>query len=260
MPKVKSFDDVDIFYEIKGKGIPLVLLGSCGVTSDYWKYQIPLSTKYKLVMIEVAGVGKSSRNREKYTYPSLGQDVKAVIDKEQLDKIIILGHGMGGAIALEATILLNEKVLGIISVESLIPHSVYYGKKATEKEIAEVMKDYEGNYKAYYDNLLRNMLGDRVSQDVKERVISIAGYEVNNPDILREIVRIMLPHDYHEIINQVKCPIKYVLQAGYKAIEPVMKEQSQARFIENVGHLVNIEDPKTFNQIIDEIIQELIGG
>jgi hypothetical protein len=37
-----------------------------------------------------------------------------------------------------------------------------------------------------------------------------------------------------------------------------MKEQGEARFIENVGHLSNIEDPKTFNQIIDEIVQEII--
>ncbi|NHK31791.1 MAG: alpha/beta hydrolase [Asgard group archaeon] len=259
MPFVESFDGTKIYYEIKGEGQPIVLLPSCGVTIDYWKYQEPLSSKYKLVMIDVAGIGKSGRTREEYTYLSLGEDVKAVIDKEQLDKVVILGHGMGGAIALEAAILLKEKVLGIISVDSLIPHSVYYGKKATDDEIAEVMKDYEGNYQEYYDNLLRNMLEDRVSPEVKEWVVSIAGYEVNDPEILREIVRIMLPHDYHEIINLVKCPIKYLLQAGYKTIEPVMKEQSDARFIEDVGHLSNIEDPKAFNQIIDEIVQEIIG-
>lgn len=259
MPYVKSFDGTKIYYEIKGKGVPIVLLPSCGVTAEYWKFQEPLSFKYKLVMIDVAGVGKSGRTRVNYTYPSLGQDVKAVIDKEQLDKIVILGHGMGGTIAIEAAILLKEKIQGIISVDSLIAHSVYYGKKATEKDIAEVMKDYEGNYQEYYDNLLRNMLGDRVSSEVKEWVVSIAGYEINDPDILREIVRIMLLHDYHDIIDQVNCPIKYLLQSGYKAIEPVMKEQSDARFIENVGHLSNIEDPKTFNQIIDEIMQEIIG-
>jgi pimeloyl-ACP methyl ester carboxylesterase len=259
MPFVESFDGTKIHYEIKGKGMPIILIPSCGVTTEYWKYQEPLSSKYKLIMIDVAGVGKSGRSRKKYTYPSLGEDVKAVVEKEQLDKVIILGHGMGGAIALEAAILLKEKIVGIISVDSLIPHSVYYGKKATDEEIAEVMKDYEGNYQEYYDNLLRDMLGERVSPEVKEWVVSIAGYEINDPDILREIVQIMLPHDYHDIIDQVKCPIKYLLQAGYKTIEPVMKEQGEARFIENVGHQSNIEDPKAFNQIIDEIIQEIIG-
>ena len=66
MPTAKSFDGVDIFYEIKGEGNPLILLGSCGVTIDYWKYQEPLSSKYKLVMIDVAGIGKSGRNRKEY--------------------------------------------------------------------------------------------------------------------------------------------------------------------------------------------------
>ncbi|NHJ49102.1 MAG: alpha/beta hydrolase [Asgard group archaeon] len=258
MPYTESFDGTKIHYKTKGEGIPLILLGSCGVTINYWKFQQPLSPKYKLVPIDVAGIGKSDRTRKEYTYPSLGEDVKAVVENENFDKVIILGHGMGAAIALEAAILLKEKVIGIISVDSLIPHSVYYGKKANEKETTEIMDLYKGNYQEYYDNLLRDMLGGRVDEKITEYIISAAGYEVNDPDILREMVRIMLPYDYHDIISQVKCPIKYLLQAGYKEIEPVMKEQSEARFIENVGHMSNIENPQTFNQIIDEIIQEIL--
>lgn len=133
MPYTKSFDGTKIYYEIKGEGIPLVLLPSCGVTLDYWKFQSPLALKYKLVLIDVAGVGKSERTRKEYTYPSLAEDVKAVIEKEQLKNIVILGLGMGGTIALEAAVLLKDKMLGIISVDSLLPGTVYYGKKAKDK-------------------------------------------------------------------------------------------------------------------------------
>ncbi len=72
------------------------MLPSCGVTLDYWKFQNLLAKKYKLVKIDVAGIGKSGRTRKEYTYPSLAEDVKAVIEKEQLDKVIILGHGKVG--------------------------------------------------------------------------------------------------------------------------------------------------------------------
>ena len=258
MPYVKSFDDTKIYYEIIGEGIPLVLLPSCGVSLDVWKFQNSLAAKYKLVKIDVAGVGKSERTRKELTYPSLGEDIKAVIEKEQLEKVVILGLGMGGAIALEAALLLKEKMLGIISVDSLLPGTIYYGKKATEEEITEVMELYKGNYQEYYDNLLRDMLGDRVSPETVDWFVDIAGYERNDPVILRENVRIMLPHDYHNIIDQVSCPIKYLLRGGYREVDYVLEEQKNARFIDNVGHNSNIEDPETFNRIVDELIQEIV--
>ncbi|NHJ32677.1 MAG: alpha/beta hydrolase [Asgard group archaeon] len=257
MPYVKSFDNTKIYYEILGEGTPLVLLPSCGVSLEVWKFQNPLATKYKLVKIDVAGIGKSERTRKKLTYPSLGEDVKAVVEKEQLENVVILGLGMGGAIALEAALLLKEKMQGIISVDSLLPGTIYYGKKATEEEIAEVMKLYKGNYQEYYDNLLRDMLGDRVSAEIIDWFVDIAGYERNDPAILREIVKIMLPHDYHDIIDQVTCPIKYLLRGGYREVDYVLEEQKDARFIDNVGHNSNVEDPETFNRIVDEMIQEL---
>ena len=254
----KSFDGTEIYYEVMGVGESLIMLPSCGVTLDYWKFQNPLATKYKLVKIDVAGIGKSGRTRKEYTYPSLAKDVKAVIEKEQLNNVVILGHGQGGAIALETAYLLKDKIRGIISVDSLLPGTIYYGVKANDDEIAEVMDLYKGDYQEYYDNLLRNMLGDRVEPELKEWFVSIAGYEINDPDILREIVRIMLLHDYHDIIDQVTCPIKYLLQGGYREHKEVLKEQKDARFIDNVGHPLNIENPEAFNQIIDEFMQELL--
>ena len=93
---------------------------------------------------------------------------------------------------------------------------------------------------------------------MKEWFVAIAGYEINDPDILRELVRIMLPHDYHDIIPQVTCPIKYLLRGGYRTAKSVLKEQKNARFLDNVGHASIFEDPVTFNQIVDELMQELI--
>ncbi|HUT80256.1 MAG TPA: alpha/beta hydrolase [Candidatus Bathyarchaeia archaeon] len=257
MTYAESFDGTKIYYEIKGEGTPIILLPSCGVTTDFWKYQRPLSSKYKLVMIDIAGVGKSEQIRKEYTYPSFARDVKAVVEKEQLKNVILLGHGSGAAVALEAAVVLKNKIKGIISVDSLIPHSVYYGKRATQEEIDEVMSYYEGNYQEYYDNLLRGMLGDRVAPDIVEWVVSIAGYDVNDPAILREIVRIMLPHNYHEIIDQISCPIKYLLQEYYRNSESVLSEQKEAKFIDGVGHMMNIEKPEIFNQMIIDFVIEL---
>ncbi|MFW9921911.1 MAG: alpha/beta fold hydrolase [Candidatus Thorarchaeota archaeon] len=257
MPFAESFDGNKIFYEISGEGQPIIFLSCVGAGVDFWKYQKPLSSKYKLFLIDTAGYGKSDKNRGKYTYSSFAQDVKAVIKKEKLQEVILVGHSFGGIIAIETAILLKEKIKGIIAIDSMIPYTVYYGRKATEEEITEVMKEYDGDYKNNYDNLIRGMLGDRVDEETKEWVVSIAGYDANDPMILKDMILTMLEHDYHEIISQVSCPIQYILRSLQSRIDEIKNEQKNAIIIDNVGHLMNIEQPQIFNEIIEKIIQQM---
>jgi len=261
MPFVKSFDDIEIYYEIKGKGIPVIMLPCVGASLEFWKYQEPLSTKYKLVLIDVAGHGKSGRSREIHDYPSLAKDVIAVIEKEKLNEVVIVGHSFGGVVAYEAALLLPQNVLkGLITIDSLMPLTNYYASVATDEEIAEEMKEYEGNYKENYDSLLHRIMGDRVDKETMDWFVSIAGYDQIGPDILRDMVKQMLLHDYHPIVEKVSCPKKYILRGllnpEYKEI--VLKEQKGARVIADVVHMMNIEKPDEFNRVVDELIQELI--
>ena len=211
-------------------------------------------------MIDVAGIGKSGKSRIDYNFHSLAKDVKAVIDKKHLKKCVLLGHAMGGIVALETAIILKKQILGLIIAESLSPLSDYYARKVPEKEISQIMKDYEGNYQNYYDNLLRKMFGNKVSSELVEWYISVAGYGQFDSKILRKMVRNMLLYDYHDYIDLVSCPIKYIIQGLYSPeyLAIITREQKNARIMKNIGHLVNVEDPEKFNQIVDEYMQELV--
>ena len=135
MPFAESFDGNKIYYEIKGNGTPLIFLPCVGAKLEYWKYQEPLADKFQLIMIDTVGVGKSDKNRKEFSYPSLARDVIAVIEKERLEKPIIVGHSFGGVIAIEIGAMLKEKLKGIICVDSLMPLTSYYASVATPEEI-----------------------------------------------------------------------------------------------------------------------------
>ena len=260
MPYVNSFDGNKIYYEIKGEGIPIILLPCVGASLEYWKYQEPLSAKYKIVLIDVAGHGKSENNRKEFTYQSLAKDVLAVIKKEKFKEVVFVGHSFGACIALEASVLLQNKSLGIISIDSLMPLSAYYARKATEEEITEVKKEYEGDYRENYDGLLRRMMGDRFTEEQKEWVISVAGYDQVNPNNLWNMVKQMLLYDYHESINKITCPIKYILRGTYSSeyMKVLLDEQIGAQLINDVSHLMNIEKPDEFNELIINSVNQII--
>jgi pimeloyl-ACP methyl ester carboxylesterase len=70
MPYISSSDNTQIYYDVLGeKPIVLVFVGGLGAPTGKvgWKYQLSFSSKYKIVLIDLAGHGKSQTNRENYT-------------------------------------------------------------------------------------------------------------------------------------------------------------------------------------------------
>ena len=127
MGVVESFDSVPVSYSQYGKGdVTLVFIhGSC-CDSRYWYKQITFfARKYPLVTIDLAGHGHSGLNRKKYTLSAFGKDIKAVVDKIGAKKVILIGHSMGGGVIAEASLLMPQRVVGLIGVDTLHIGTVY---------------------------------------------------------------------------------------------------------------------------------------
>ena len=119
---VKSFDGSPITYGVKGQNAP-TLLFIHGWLGDHtiWRSQIDnFSKKYKVAWLDLAGHGNSKANRKIFTMSAFAQDVVSVVDVNEVDgeKIILVGHSMGGPVAVEAANLLGEKVVGIVGVDA----------------------------------------------------------------------------------------------------------------------------------------------
>jgi proline iminopeptidase len=92
-----------IYYETFGKGAPLVIVhGGPGASHDYFlPYLIPLARTNKIVFIDERGSGKSEKleSVSLYTVENMVEDVEAVRQALNLDKISLLGHSYGGVLA-----------------------------------------------------------------------------------------------------------------------------------------------------------------
>ena len=92
-----------IYYELLGRGTPLVILhGGPGASHDYFlPYLLPLARQHRLVFIDERGSGKSEKLEDPsgYTVESMAEDVEAVRQGLKLGKISLLGHSCGGVLA-----------------------------------------------------------------------------------------------------------------------------------------------------------------
>jgi proline iminopeptidase len=92
-----------IYYELLGRGTPLVILhGDPGASHDYFlPYLLPLARQHRLVFIDERGSGRSEKLEDPsgYTVENMAEDVEAVRQGLKLGKISLLGHSFGGVLA-----------------------------------------------------------------------------------------------------------------------------------------------------------------
>ncbi|MCD4680774.1 MAG: alpha/beta hydrolase, partial [Bacteroidales bacterium] len=85
-----------IYYELKGKGTPMVFMHGFALDMRYWDSQIEkFSSDYTVLRYDYKGFGKSQIPDTLQPY-SHHEDLKALLDYLDLEKVVLIAHSMGG--------------------------------------------------------------------------------------------------------------------------------------------------------------------
>jgi len=111
MPKIKV-NDMNIYYEVQGEGCPLVMIMGLGGNIDWWDPRLvhELSNKFKLVMFDNRGAGRTDVSNKQYSIRLFAEDTASLMDALGIPRAYILGISMGGMIAQELALNYPEKV------------------------------------------------------------------------------------------------------------------------------------------------------
>lgn len=113
---------VPIAWEQRGRatgGPTLVLIHGWNCDRRYWEPAMAeLADDYRMVAVDLGGHGESGAGRQAWTIGAFGEDVAAVVRLLELDRVILVGHSMGGPVALEAAGRLEGRVIGVVGVDT----------------------------------------------------------------------------------------------------------------------------------------------
>jgi pimeloyl-ACP methyl ester carboxylesterase len=103
---------VELYYETHGKGETVVLLQGTGFACDVWRDHpvSDLKDKYQFVIFDPRGIGRSSPAHHFFNIYQLAADTAALMDYLKIDQANVLGHSIGGRIALSMAVLFPGKV------------------------------------------------------------------------------------------------------------------------------------------------------
>ncbi|GIR70660.1 MAG: hypothetical protein CM15mP74_19110 [Halieaceae bacterium] len=146
-------DGVDIHYEAMGSGSPtLLFIHGWNCDRRYWSDQLAyFAEKHQVVAIDLAGHGESGLQRTEWTIGQFGADVASVADQLALDDVILVGHSMGGPVALEAARQLEGRVKTIIGADTLNDVSITF----PEEQLNGMLAAMETDFRSTVEGLVR---------------------------------------------------------------------------------------------------------
>ena len=256
-----SSDGVKISFDMQGEGNPaLIFIHGWSNNRSIWDAQVShFSEKYQVVNIDLPGFGKSGNNRQDWTMASFGNDVSAVINKLDLEQVVLVGFSMGGPVAIETANIVPKRVVGVVLVD--------------------IMHNVEMNYPPPNMSYIDSLFMDLVTNPTNEKLLG-GGFYKKNPEAAFKRVLAMLKdtpkkgwseslkdliqwenENCIESLKKIQAPIISINTdisptnvVAFKKLVPSF----QAKIVPDVGHLIMWDAPEEFNRLLEECIQEFL--
>ncbi|HEY2444358.1 MAG TPA: alpha/beta hydrolase [Rhizomicrobium sp.] len=156
---------IRIWYAEFGAGPPVILLHGGLANANYWGNQVPeLARRYRVIVMDGRGHGRSSRNAAPFGYDLMASDVLGLLDYLKIEKAAIVGWSDGAILGLDIAIHHPERVAKLFAFAA---NSDPSGVKDVNKSLvftafmARAGKEYEKlsptplGYKAFVGQITR---------------------------------------------------------------------------------------------------------
>jgi len=254
---VLEVNGTSIYYEINGRGDPLVLIMGLRRNAEWWYCQVPtLSKHFKVLAFDNRGAGRSEKPIMEYSIRLFADDTAALMKALQIERAHILGISMGGYIAQELAInypgLVKSIVLGCTSAggKRVVLMSPERMKKFTANEGLSPEQILQKDMDIYFSDKFITEYPEKITEFIE---ISLRYYQP--PDAFMRQFAACLKHDTVERLNRITLPT-LILAGDDDPLVPPENSQILKKLIPHAElilfpgkrHCFFIEEANQFNQ------------
>ncbi|NOT00568.1 MAG: alpha/beta hydrolase [Phycisphaerales bacterium] len=212
---------------------------------------------YRVVALDLAGHGESGANRVKWGLAEFGGDVKAVVDAEKLTRVILFGNSLGGPTAIEAALLVSDRVIGVVGIDTF--QSLDYSMTAEEagQRAAAFRADYSGSVKSMVKMLLHSDVNPALLVDVENRM------QKTPPDAAHAMFLSVAGYSPAPSARKLAVPLRAINGDLYQTdVDSVRKVLADFDVVvmKHTGHYPMLERPEEFNRHVADVVKELCSG
>jgi pimeloyl-ACP methyl ester carboxylesterase len=251
----ESVDKQPIHYLSYGSGDTAVVFVHCwGCNMHYWDGSMRrLKHEYRVVALDLVGHGLSGKHRAKWTVHAFAEDVRAVVDKLGLKKVILVGHSMSGPITLEAAALMPDKVVGLVPVDTL--HDV--DQKMTAEKRKPFFERFHKDFPGTTTKIVRSLFQKNADPAIVDWVLT----DELRADPASGIAMLEDSFAYDEAAGMAK--VKVPIIAVESDLYPTSIEHNRkysptfdARIVEGTGHWLMFDAPGRFEDALAKAVAD----
>jgi pimeloyl-ACP methyl ester carboxylesterase len=253
-------DGTSIRYRVYGRGEPaIVFTHGWSCDSGYWDAQLDhFAANHAVITLDLAGHGESpGRQGTDWSIAAFGADVAAVIADSGARRVVLVGSSMGGPVALEAARRLPGQVVGIVGVDTFREIATPLPKELWDGLVEQMRVDFVGATAVFVG---KDFFTGRTDPVLKRWIVE--DMAAAPPEVAIPAVLALAAYDAGPALAALDLPVLAVNASGSPTDEAATKRiEPRFRLVElqGVGHFPMLEDPSTFNRVLERILAEWIA-
>lgn len=247
-------DNVELYYEIYGKGDPIIFAHGWLSDINIWKSQIEYFSKNRnIIVYDQRGHGKSDKYVDcDYSILSMSNDIGEIIQQLKLDNVTLVGHSMGGMASMLFAVNNPKKISRLVLVGTSAKMSF-----SVRLFIWLLFNIFP--YKTFIDGCVDTLYykpSEQVKRDAIEKGLKVPKNIANS--YLTEFSK---KFDIRDRLSEIKVPT-FIIVGKDDTSTPVNDakylnshiEGSTLEVIPNCKHMPMIDCADIFNSILDKFM------
>ncbi len=256
-----NVNGVEIAYEERGTGRPLILIHGFPFSRQMWQLQIPfLANACRVIAPDLRGFGESSGTPS--TIDGLAEDVHALIESLSLPPVILAGFSMGGYVVFRYLARHADRVGAVMLLSTRAEADTPEGRERRYAGIERIKKE---GPKAFVDEFVRALVSPRTlaTPDLLAKVRRLT--DSNRVDsVIGALKAIAERPDSTPLLTTIAVPTLIVAGEEDRVIPVDSARKMQAAIkgaksvvISGAGHVANLEEPAQFTSTLQKFLREL---
>ena len=261
-----SLDGLGVHYQYFGEGSHAVVFihgWTCDLT--FWRGQAPLYQKRRSLLIDLPGHGASDRPPEaSYSQELFARAVEAVMRDAGVEKATLVGHSMGGPVALTFARLYPAKTAAVVLVDAFVPR---LPKDDAEREKAlaagaERLKvwrepDYKTAFAKSVDGMFVASTPEPLRAEIRTKMMLTPQHVVASAMAGMVALAKLRPEDLKFDVPALAISAnRGKPRPGYEDyLRTIFPKLQGSVEMEGVGHFLMMEQPEKFNAVLGPFLE-----